>query len=267
LTTLAIASQKGGVGKTTVALNLSFSLSRRRWKTLLVDTDPQGSVGQSIKNAVRAGKGLAAYLGGTELADAVIRTKLDGFDLLIAGESPMMLAAHATSSSGLAAGIRRVVEEAEQSYDVIVLDTPSGMYGITETVLRQAEFLLVPLQAEPLALRSTRQVIDVIGDLRRDGAPVSIVAFVITMLNSRNEVSLNVAQESWSMLPTDLVLDGFVPRDAAFLHASAYGVPLGLLSKRPPPVATVFDQIAIEMETRMGLLEEEEIEGPISLLD
>ncbi len=264
MTTLAIASQKGGVGKTTVALNLSLALAKRKWKTLLVDTDPQGSVGQSVQKAVREGKGLVAYLDGRTLADSVIKTRLPGFELLIAGTSPMRLA---TMGPSLSAGLERLVSQSADSYDIVIIDTPSGMYGITEAALRNCDQLLVPLQAEPLALRTVGQVLDVVGNLKQSGARLVIAGFIVTMLSSRNEVSLSVAQESWSMLPSDLVLEGFVPRDDAFLKASAYGVPLGLLSKRPPAAAAVFDQIAGEMEARLGLAKPEEHEGPIALLD
>lgn len=268
MTSLAIASQKGGVGKTTVALNLSLAFARRKWNTLLLDADPQGSVGQSLQNALRPDKGLAACLSGNvPLRDAVIKTRLPGLEILIAGESSMSLVDGGASLFAKPEGFGRILAEAERTYDLVVVDTPSGMYGITTAALRYVDRLLVPLQAEPLALRSVQQVLDAVGGLKQTGAKVSIAAFVITMLNSRSDVSLSVAQESWSMLPGDLVLDAFVPRDAAFLKASAYGVPLGLLSKRPPAVAAVFDQIASEMESRLDLVKEEENEGPFPLLD
>ena len=125
----------------------------------------------------------------------------------------------------------------------------------------------MPIQAEPLALRSVGQVLEAVGRLREDSRRLSIVGFIVTMLSSRQQVSLAVAQETWSMLPVDLVLEAFVPRDEAFLVASAQGVPLGLLGKRPPPVATVFDQLAAELEPRLGLLTEESEVEPIPLLD
>ena len=163
--------------------------------------------------------------------------------------------------------LERLLSQAAQVCDIVVLDTPSGMYGITAAALRHTDHLLVPLQAEPLALRSIRPVLDTVGRLREQGARVSLAAILITMLNSRSDVSLAVAQESWAMLPSDLVLDAFVPRDQVFLKASAHGVPLGMLSRRPPAVAAVFDQIASELEVRLGMAKEEGDDGPISLLD
>ena len=268
MTSLAIASQKGGVGKTTVALNLSLSFARRGWSTLLVDTDPMGSVGQSLRGAIQKGKGLVPYLRGeSALANAVLKTRVPGFELLIAGENAMELVEGEGAAQKLQ-GLTKLMDEAGRAYHAIIVDTPSGIHGVTLEVLRRVAYVLVPIQAEPLALRSIRQVLDAVGKLRNEGASVTVAAFLISMLNSRNTISLDVAQESWMLLPKDLVLDAFVPRDDAFLQASAYGVPVGLLSRRPPAVASVFDQIASEMESRVGLVrKEQEHEGPIPLLD
>jgi chromosome partitioning protein len=143
----------------------------------------------------------------------------------------------------------------------------SGMSGPTGAVLRCSDFVLVPLQAEPLALRSMHQVLDAVGHLRAEGAPLVIAGFLLTMLQSRQEFSLAVAQETWSSLPAHLVLEAFVPRDPAFLESSGHGVPVGLLRKRPPAVAMVFDQIAGELEPRLGLTLEDDQDAPIPLLD
>ncbi|MFP3941995.1 MAG: ParA family protein, partial [Thermoanaerobaculia bacterium] len=116
--------------------------------------------------------------------------------------------------------------------------------------------------------RTTHPVLDALGDLRSGGSSVGLAGFVLSMVETRDEVCLQVAQEAWSTLPSDLVLEAFVPRDPAFLRASAAGVPVGLLSKRPPPVAFVFDHIAAELEPRLGLpLEDHKDDAPIPLLD
>ena len=178
MTILAIASQKGGVGKTTVALNLSLSFARRNRRTLLLDVDPQGSIGLSLRGAEREDKGLAAFLTGTaSLADAIIKTRVSGLEILTAGETAMTLANGRRGLFGNQETLGQLLSHAGQNYDIVVVDTPSGMYGITAAALRHVEHVLVPLQAEPLALRTVRQVLDAIGRLRQKGAGVSVAGF------------------------------------------------------------------------------------------
>ena len=107
----------------------------------------------------------------------------------------------------------------------------------------------------------------VLGHLRAQGARAKLTAVVLTMARMREETSLTVSQEAWSLFPDKLVLDTIVPRDNELLQASVSGVPVGLLRKRPPPVTAVFDRIAAELESRLGMTEASDDEQPISLLD
>ena len=124
---------------------------------------------------------------------------------------------------------------------------------MTLGLLLHADFVVLPLQAEPLAARAVRHLLSALATLRQEGAQVQLAGLVLTMLQSRQESSLAVAEESWRLFPDRLVFDAAVPRDPAILEASAAGVPVGLLHRRPPAVAAVFDQIAAELETRIGL--------------
>jgi chromosome partitioning protein len=119
-----------------------------------------------------------------------------------------------------------------------------------------------------LSLRSVPQTLEAIGEARlTQGRAPQIAGFILSMLRTRTEVSLNVAEEAWRSLPAELVFETFVPRHDWFLQASAAGVPLALLSKKPPAVATVFDQLAAELEAHIGLKEEGEAnDGPIQLM-
>jgi len=251
---LVVASQKGGVGKTTLSLNLAYALAQRKWRTLLIDADPQGSIGYSVQGALHQQAGLAEVLAGREaLASTVVSSRLPEFDLLPVGRlAPTGAFAW---SAGLEDGERlgQLFDQAKAEYDVVVVDTPPAMGGVTLGALRQADFVIMPLQAEPLAARTVRQLLDVLGSLREAGSQVELAGLVLTMLQSRLEPSLAVAQESWRLFPQDLVFGAAVPRDSAFLHASAAGTPVALLHRRPPAVAAVFDQLAAELELKIGL--------------
>lgn len=265
---VAVASQKGGVGKTTLALNLAYALARRGLRTLVVDTDPQGAVGLSVAGAGRRSSGLVGCLaGGAKLSEATLATNLGTLFLLpTAAEDALALGIDPVAVMADAPAVKRLLAEAAAAYDFVLVDTASGLSGPTRTVLESVDYVLVPIQAEPLALRSVPQLLHGLGALREAGARAQLLGFVITMLNSKSDVSLSVAQESWSSLPLELVLHSYVPRDAAFLRASAHGVPLHLLSRRAPPVAAVFDQIAAEVEERAGFTTQESEDEPIPLL-
>lgn len=266
---LVLASQKGGVGKTSVALNLALSFARRGWRTLLVDADPQGSIGLSLQGADQDHKGLTECLKGEAiLGEAVLKTRVPELQILTIGH-PFVSGEDFWRSDLIGeTEFQRVLESISLSWDLTIVDTASGMYGFTMSVLRNSDYILVPIQAEPLSLRTIIQVLDAVGQLRQTGSTSARLGFLITMLNPRQEASLGVAKEIWNTLPTDMVLSSTVPRDTAFLNASAHGVPLGLMGRRPPAIATVFDQMAAEIEPHLGMSKEGEEENePIPLLD
>jgi chromosome partitioning protein len=262
-----VASQKGGVGKTTLSLNLAYSLANRGHRVLLVDTDPQGAIGHSL--ARRSGQfgGLAEMMrDGRPLADLSLPTRLPTLRLLLLGT--LKVADLDAYVADIASGelVARLFREAQEGFDVVLLDTPSGLTGVTPGVLRHASHLLCPIQAEPLALRSADQMLELVSLLRTQGAELQLLGFVLSMVQARNEQSLAVAQEVWQSFPTEYVLETTLPRHPAFLAATAAGVPVGLMGKNAPALAGVFDQLAAEIEPRLGLRRTTGDDGPIDLL-
>jgi chromosome partitioning protein len=263
---LSVVSQKGGVGKTTVALNLAYAFASRGHRVLLVDTDPQGGIGLSLQK-LQPGPGLAGFVArGLALAKVTVKTRLEGLSLLPVGNIAIQ-DTHAFASRLLdGRALERLTAEAAAGFDLLVLDTPSGFTGVTLGALRVSDGAVSPLQAEPLALRSASQLLEVLSALRTQGSRVTLAGFVLTMLDLRNADSLAVATETWLEFPDAAVLQTNIPRDPVFLKASSAGVPVGLLSRRPPPIAELFKQVAGELEPRLGLGKEGNDDGPIPLL-
>jgi chromosome partitioning protein len=268
MTVLAVVSPKGGVGKTTVALNLAYVLAKRGWPCLLVDADPQGAIGLSLTGKAREAKGLAECLSEKlPLREAVLSTRVPNFHILPIGHPPLRQLARWDMALADGRYLASVLRQAEADYRVVLVDTGSGLTGTTHGVLCNATHLLSPLQAQPLALRVLPQLLETVGAFKSRGMNLTIAGLVLTMVQTANPVSLSVSQESWGLFSDNLLLESFVPADPVFLEASAKGVPVGLLSRHPPRAAMVFENLAVELEPRLGLISEDREDEPIPLLD
>jgi chromosome partitioning protein len=264
---LVIASQKGGVGKTTVSLNLAYAFAARGYRTLLVDTDPQGAVGLSLARKGERFPGFVDCLRGeAALEAAAVRTRQEKLSLLLFGAVSMREVDELAARVATPGALDALLAESEDRYDMVVFDTPSGLGGVTGGVMRVATHVLSPLQAEPLAFRSVHQLLEVIAALKAEGADVELAGLLLTMLQTRDRASLGVAQEVWMNFPPEFVLKTTLPRDATILAAGAGGVPVALLSKKAPPIAGIFDQLVLELEPKLGLVMESVDDEPLDLL-
>lgn len=263
---LAVVSQKGGVGKTTLSLNLAFAMSKAGFRVALVDADPQGAIGYSLQG-VSESPGLRGCLdGSSNLEQALLATRIDGFAILPVGEVAPADMPEFCDRLGDGSIFRKLALQLNSRFDLMVVDTPSGFNGATLGALRAVDWALSPLQAEPVALRTLPQLLAAVASVRDEGAKVELAGVVLCMLQQRNSDSLAVAEEVWSKLPQELVLETIIPRDASVLAASSAGVPLGLMSRlRPPAVSLVFDQLAAEVSRRLGLLDGKGEDEPIGL--
>ncbi|WP_437922551.1 ParA family protein [Sorangium sp. So ce291] len=263
---IAYASLKGGVGKTTVALNCAFAFARRGARTLLVDTDLQGAIGMSL-DGVGDRAGLAANLarGGPPL-EGLVKTRVAELCLLPMGPVDALDEDRFAINAREADIVRRILQSSERDFDLVIFDTPAGLGGMSRLALESVDSVIAVVQCEPLALRALPRMLELLARLREGGSDCSLLGVVGTMSSFRDPVMLASLEELWSLY-RDQVFDTAVPRDSTFLQASRAGVPLGLLSRRPPAVSAVFDKLVAEIEERMGTTAGGENDGPIRLVD
>lgn len=269
MTALAIASQKGGVGKTTVCINLAHALARRGWQTLVIDTDPQGGVGLSLSRTTRQKRGFHDFvMNGGDVRPFILPTRLPEFSILPTGQTEEFYAL-AQPPEWIPSRVKELLQQLDLlRYDCVIFDTAAGLSGMTEIIVRQSDFVMVPQQSEPLAVRSLPLMLENLARFRKDGSTVRVAGILLTMLQSNHEASIKVAAELRQMLPPQLLLSQSIPRDQMFLEASALGLPLALLRRNPPPVALLFDQLAADLEERIGLVQQKEQNQPhANLLD
>lgn len=265
---LAITSQKGGVGKTTVAVNLAYALARRGWNTLLLDTDPQGSVGLSLSEKARKCPGFYdALRKGEDGVKSILHTRLPELKIMPAGQLESLFEVRPPGEDGRPALQRMLHAFEENGLDIVLIDTPAGLTGCTGDVLRVADYALVPQQAEPLGVRSLPQMLTALQKLRQQGARLELAGILLTMMQNGQRESSEVGRELRQIIPPRLMFESVVPRDPLFLKASGLGVPLGLLYANPPAAAVVFDQLAAELEARLRLQGTHDAAIPTRLMD
>ncbi len=249
---LAVASAKGGVGKTTVSLNLALALAELGTRVVLVDTDPQGAVGLWLGGRLSERPGIADCLAGeADPSQCVVATRIVGLSLLPVGRiAPQETDAF---SAAMLDGrrFRALLGELRARTDLVLVDTPCGFGGITMGVLRSATHLLAPIQAEAIALRSVPQLLGLLRDLRRDGASIELLGFVLTMLATELEASREVERDVREIAGPSLMLEPPLRRDPVFAEATAAGVPLKLLGPRSERATAAFEQLALGVRRRL----------------
>jgi chromosome partitioning protein len=252
---LAIASQKGGVGKTTVALNLAVAFAERGRRTLLADLDPQGAIGLSLAKGDSELAGLAEVLSGiVSAAEAVVATRLAGLSLLPRGRLDATDVESFEAAMAQPGALDEALTACEQGCDIVILDTPSGLGRVTSAALSAANFALIAFQTESLALRSVGQALAVVEHIQSTRNPsLRLVGILPTLVERERAGSHGVLSEIWNGFPD--ALETVVPRSESFARASALGIPVGFLGgDAGGPEARRFDLLADEIEGRMSRL-------------
>jgi chromosome partitioning protein len=219
-------------------------------------------VGHSLAKSETEWLGLAEYLmRQVPSADAIVETKLPNLSVLPRGRLDARDVVEFEKAMHAPGVLRTALDDLDSSYDYTVIDTPSGLGMITRAALAAADYLLVPLQAHALGIRSVTQLLRVVDHVREGDNPrLEVLGFLPTMVELTTPESLDVMTTAWSTLTG--VLDTTVPRSPVFLTASHEGLPASFLGGKPTPEARRFEHLAIELETRMNVTPGEDDEQP-----
>ena len=228
---LAIVSQKGGVGKTTTAINVAVALARRGRKALLIDADPQGSVRFGLGlNAAATRVGLSDYLAGTHQMHEVVKTTNLPWLRVVSVGGVSESAAHDSYQHQLAQSplTEELFRRARDRGYTVIVDTPPGLGPVVHRVLACSQHVLIPLQCEPLALQTTTQILRGIRAALSENPSLVLEGILHTMVEAGNPTSERVAAYVREQLPAGLVLDVVIPRTPASVEAFAAGQPVVL---------------------------------------
>jgi chromosome partitioning protein len=226
--TVALVNQKGGVGKTTTAVNLGTALAAMGRKTLLIDLDPQGnaSTGLGIERARRTRGTYEMLLGGVALTDAVVETAVPGLSIVPASVDLAGAEIELVTTDRREYRLRDALSAASGRFDQVLIDCPPSLNLLTLNALVAADAVLVPLQAEFYALEGLSYLVQTVERVKRSFNPgLELAGIILTMVDRRNALSEAVAQDVRGHFG-DRVFQTVIPRNVRVSEAPSHGLPV-----------------------------------------
>ncbi len=225
-TIVALANQKGGVGKTTTAINLGAALGALERRVLLVDCDPQGNATRGLGLRAEPPHLYHVLAGTVSAADAVRQTRFAGVSLLPSDRDLVGVEVEFVDFEGWERQLRDRLEVLRSSYDVIFLDCPPSLGHLTVAALAAADQILVPLQCEYFALEGISELVATVRRVQsRMNPTLDIGGILLTMYDERTNLSREVADEVRRHF-ADKVYRATVPRNIRLAEAPSHGLPI-----------------------------------------
>ncbi|MEM1133481.1 MAG: ParA family protein [Pseudomonadota bacterium] len=252
--TIAVANQKGGVGKTTSAINVSTALAATGWRTLLIDLDPQGnaSTGLGVPLGERERSSYDVLTGNATIQESARPTTIPNLDVVPATVDLSGAEVEMVELEDRTERLKNAIAEARKGdgYDVCLIDCPPSLGLLTLNALVAANSLLVPLQCEFFALEGLSQLLQTVERVQQVFNPdLAILGVVLTMHDRRNRLTDHVSEDVRDCLG-DLVFDTVIPRNVRLSEAPSHGMPALIYDHRCAGSAAYID-LAKELIARL----------------
>ena len=234
---IAVANQKGGVGKTTTCINLATALAAIGWRVLLIDLDPQGnaSTGLGVSHAQRSRSTYDVLIGSASPVEVAIASRVPRLDLLPATQDLSGAEIELVSLEDRAHRLDKALSATPVGrWDICLIDCPPSLGLLTVNALVAARHLLVPLQCEFFALEGLSQLLQTVERIRVSFNPeLSILGVALTMFDKRNNLSQAVSEDVRACLGA-AVFETVVPRNVRLSEAPSHGLPALIYDLRCP---------------------------------
>ncbi len=245
---IAVANQKGGVGKTTTAVNLAASLGNKGKKVLLCDTDPQGNTTSGVGVDRRSCK-VTVYemmIGGEKAQDAIVKTEFPNLELLPSNIDLAAAEIELAELENREGVLKNALAAVRANYDYLIIDCPPSLGLITTNALNAADTILIPIQCEYYALEGLSQLMNTVRRVKRQyNERLDIEGVLLTMYDGRLNLTQQVVAEVKKYFPRK-VFRTTIPRTVRLSEAPGYGQPV-LYYDKASRGAEAYDELAAEV--------------------
>ena len=240
---IAICNQKGGVGKTTTAINLAANFAALEKKTLLIDMDPQGNASQGLGYLESQEEDIHEALELAESPDAItkeslqkfiLKTDLDYLKVITSGPDLSVMELELVNAMSLGHRLRRITSVLKEEFEYIIIDAPPSLNLLTLNVLTAADSVLIPVQCEYYALQGLAELFNTIRLVQKNlNSQLNIEGALLTMYDARLSLSRQVAEEVRNVI-SESVFKIMMPRNVTLSEAPSHGKPVILYNVKSP---------------------------------